>query len=111
MIDIWEIEQKLWLDDVEAYAHHLASDCIMAFGPMGLMTKSAILDSLRKGPRWASVEMTGKTVVTPGQDITVLGYRAEAIRNGDQPYRALCTSTYVLVNGEPKLAQHQQTVL
>ena len=42
--------------------------------------------------------------------VFVLGYTAEGKRNGEQPYRCFCTSTYRADGERWKLVQHQQTM-
>lgn len=112
MHEVWRIERSLWLDGPSAYEAHLADECIMAFGPMGILKRQEIIASLNGAPRWTTVDMTRTTLVTPGDSIAiVIAYQAEAHRDGSTPYRALCTSTYLVLGGVVKLAQHQQTPL
>jgi hypothetical protein len=112
MHDVWDLERSLWLDGVDAYRSRLADGCLMAFGPMGVMSKAAIIESIEQAPRWTAVDMGDTTLTTPGDTIAVvIGYTATATREQSEPYRALCTSTYLILDGELKLAQHQQTPL
>ena len=53
---------------------------------------------------------TGRGVVDLTDRVGVVAYRARAARGG-QDYEALCTSTYVRVDGDWRLAVHQQTPL
>lgn len=41
----------------------------------------------------------------------VFVYRARAVRGNDQPFVALMTSTYRMIEGEPRLALYQQTTV
>jgi hypothetical protein len=111
MDDLWTIEHRLWLDGAEAYGELLAPRCVMAFGPMGILEDRAIVESLRGVPRWTTVEMAGQVLAQPTPDIAVLAYRAQARRDGAEPYAALCTSTYLRIGGRWRIAQHQQTPL
>lgn len=45
------------------------------------------------------------------RDVVVLGYAAEARREGGEPYRCVCTSTWRADDGGWKLVQHQQTLV
>ncbi len=112
MHDVWTIERSLWRDGVKAYEARMADECVMVFGPMGILDRAQILKTLDQAPRWQDVVMTETTLVTPGDSIAiVIAYKAEASRAGEKPYRALCSSTYLVLDGELKLAQHQQTPL
>ena len=108
---LWTIERSLWLDGVDAWQAHLASSCIMAFGPTGAMQNARIIDSLRATPRWSAVEMSDTLLIRPAPNVAVLAYAATAQREGGEHYRALCTSSYVEEGGDWKIAQHQQTPL
>ncbi|MBJ3784169.1 DUF4440 domain-containing protein [Devosia sediminis] len=112
MHEVWNIERSLWLDGVDAYRARLADQCVMAFGPMGILDREQVLQTIEQAPRWASVEISETRLTTPGDTIAiVIAYKAEAMRDGGKPYRALCSSTYLVLDGELKLAQHQQTPL
>lgn len=108
--EIWKIENSLWLDGVEAYEKHMADPCIMVFGPTGILNRQQILETLAQAPRWSHVDMTETTLAAPDDSaVLVIAYRAGARRDGAEPYRALCSSTYLVVKGAPLLVQHQQT--
>ena len=107
---IWALEQQLWLGDARAYEDLLDPACLMAFPSRGIMRAAEILDSLLQAPRRSSVEMKDCSVGRAGSAVIVLAYTAEGRRDGDEPYRCLCTSTY-RADGECwKLVQHQQSV-
>lgn len=110
MQQVWTIERSLWLDGVEAYRTHMADQCVMVFGPVGILTRDQILQTIEGAPRWQEVEMAEPILATTdGSTTIVIAYRAEARRAGADPYRALCSSTYFVQDGELRLAQHQQT--
>ena len=111
MDDIWTTERRLWLDGADAYAELMAPHCVMAFGPMGVLQDGAIIDSLRKAPRWSDVTMQDRVLAQPNESVAVLAYAAEGRRDGAEPYRALCTSTYIRMGDTWRIAQHQQTPL
>jgi hypothetical protein len=69
-----------------------------------------LLRALRVLPGWAWVDMIDRDVGRAGDTVIVLGYRAESSRNGAEPYRCFCTSTYRADGGRWKLVQHQQTL-
>lgn len=105
----WALEERLWLDWVELFERALDPDCIMALPGAGALRAAAILDSLPNAPRRTSVVISDRAVGRPSEGLVVLGYAAEARRDGSPPYRCLCTSTWRLDEGEWRLVQHQQT--
>ncbi|WP_375691574.1 nuclear transport factor 2 family protein [Pseudooceanicola sp. LIPI14-2-Ac024] len=108
--DIWTAEELLWTGGTDAFRNRLAPACLMAFPGIGALEGEAILDSLKDAPRWQTVEMAGRhRVETDG--IAVLAYTATGLRDGDAPYTALCTSTWVSTPDGWRLAQHQQAPL
>lgn len=109
MDDIWSIERRLWLEGAEAYDECMAPDCVMAFAGIGVLRGPAILESLREAPRWQDVVVSEQVEARPTDEAAVIAYVAEASRGEGKPYRALCTSTYVLADQRWTIAQHQQT--
>lgn len=108
----WGMEERFWLGSVEDNEGVLSPECVMAFAePVGILSGGAIVESLRSAPRWASVDMTERVIGRPDQATLVLAYRAEGSREGADPYRAYCTSTYRRIGAEWLLVQHQQTPL
>ena len=109
--DIWDIEAGFWLDGPRFYRDHMFPGAHMTFpDPVGILRGEAILDGLKDAPRWEAVDMEEKTDLRVG-DTLVLSYRATARRDGDRPYAALCSSTYVVQHQSWKLISHQQTPL
>jgi hypothetical protein len=111
MDDLWNNERRLWQEGVGAYEELMAPECVMAFGPTGIMDRSQIIDSMSDTPRWSGVDMTDTTQTRPADDVSIIAYYALATRPGNEPYEAICTSTYVAIEGLWKLAQHQQSAV
>lgn len=109
MSDLWQNERRLWIEGVEAYEELMWTECIMAFGPMGIMRNEQIVESLREAPRWSHVEITNEVRTTPAENFALLVYNAKGTRDGVDPYEAICTSSYVCVDGYWWLTHHQQT--
>ena len=109
MHDLWTLERRLWTEGVVAYQELMATHCTMVFGPMGIMKRTDVIDSLRRAPRWSSVIMSDKTENIHGEAVAVLAYHARAEQEGGTLYKAFCTSTYVQEDGHWRIAQHQQT--
>jgi hypothetical protein len=110
MNDLWTIEEALWLEGNDAYRSHMADECLMLFGSMGILEGAEIIATLENAPRWASVDMNDRHMAVNGQT-TVIAYQAVGRREGADPYQALCSSTYVRQDGGWKIVQHQQTPL
>lgn len=106
---LWEMERSFWLDGPDFYESSMASDARMVFPmPVGILAGGEIVEGLRQGPRWKSVDFDDKTATHSGETV-VLAYKATGKRDGDEPYAALCGSTYVREVGEWRLLAHQQT--
>ena len=108
--DIWTIEDLLWTGGTDAFRNRLSPACLMAFPGIGVLQGEQIMDSLKQAPRWQSVSMEGRhKAETDG--VAVLGYVATGLRDGDAPYHAQCTSTWVRSAQGWRLVQHQHTPL
>lgn len=106
---LWEMEESFWLDGPDFYDRAMAADARMVFPPpVGILAGEQIVEGLKQGPRWESVDFQDKTETNLG-DTTVLAYKATGHRKGDDLYTALCASTYVQNEGKWVLLAHQQT--
>ncbi len=107
--EIWKTEQGFWLDGPKFYEEHMEPSALMVFPePVGILKGGDILDGLKGAPRWRTVEMEQKTVLSLGKTL-VLAYRATSKRDGDATYEALCSSTYLNSRDAWRLIAHQQT--
>ena len=105
----WDAEKRFWLDGPDFYEDGMAQAALMVFpAPVGILEGKAIVDGLRQGPRWQSVDFGERSEAALG-DTVVLAYRAIGRRQGAEPYIALCSSTHVRVGDTWKLLSHQQT--
>ena len=107
---IWALEERFWLEGSSVYDDLLDPACLMAFPGIGVVRAADVLDSLKQAPRWASVEISSRTMGRAGAKVLVLGYTAEGRRDGADPYRCFCTSTYRADGERWRLVQHQQTM-
>lgn len=105
---LWRMENRFWLDGPEFYKANMAAEAVMVFAGVGVMQGEAILDGLRQAPRWNEVEMDGQASAALGET-SVLSYRATARREGEEPYRAVCSSTYVRRGDDHVLLAHHQS--
>lgn len=61
------------------------------------------------GSPWTSFKLSDQRVLELVEGSAVVAYRANAQREGGEPYTALFNSTYVREDGARRLAVHQQT--
>jgi hypothetical protein len=106
-----ELERGFWLGDLDFYRANLAMKAMMIFpDPIGVMTRSQILESMEKSPRWNHVAMEDVRVLELDIDFVILTYRASATRSKQQfSYSVLAGSLYVRKENGWKLAFHQHT--
>jgi hypothetical protein len=79
--------------------------------PTGILTGEAAVEVVGQAPRWEAVDFADGQLRRAGSEATVLAYRADARRPGGEPWRALCSSSYVRLAGAWWLVQHQQTAV
>ena len=107
---LWDFERDLWTGGAEVYEKTVAQDVVMSLpaAPF-LYDRRAAIETVKKAPRWDSVEFTDTRVERHDEGLIVIAYRAQACR-GEQSYDALCTSTLFRRGHEDWVViQHQQT--
>jgi hypothetical protein len=75
----------------------------------GILEKPAAIESAEAAPPWDRFSIDDARVVQLGEGIAALVYRAEGIRSGSEPYRALISSVYTWRDDQWQLVLHQQT--
>jgi hypothetical protein len=90
------------------YSRHLADDAAMAF-PFGVMDRQEALDAMTSAEPWSTYHMEDPRTIVLGPDSGVVVYGVTAQREGQEPFSAVVSSTFVRVQGEWKLAFHQQS--
>ncbi|MCK9794608.1 DUF4440 domain-containing protein [Isoptericola sp. 4D.3] len=93
------------------YGALMTPGALMVLVDGSVLDRDAVVASLDEAPPWDSYELHDERRVGLGEDAAALVYRARAVRDGAAPFVALMTSTYVVVDGEPRLALYQQTTL
>lgn len=111
--DLIELEHRGWRalcspDGASYYRGHLTEDALMAF-PFGVMDREEALAAMASTRPWATYEISEARVVSLGQDSGVVVYRVRAQRDGDEPFSAVMSSTFVRRGGDWRLAFHQQS--
>ena len=109
-----ELEREGWDALCESrgggfYGELMLDDGLMVLVNGFVLTRDAVVDSLNGAPAWASYELSDERVVPMGTNAAALVYRAVAQRDGEEPFEAIMTSVYHLVDGKPRLAVYQQT--
>ena len=92
------------------YGKLMTHDAIFILVNGTVMTRGEIADSLDGAPAWESYEITDPQVIQLGADAAVLVYRSTSSRADlPEPFTALMSSTYRLIDGQPRLVLYQQT--
>jgi hypothetical protein len=95
--------------DAEAYyRQHMTEDALMAF-PFGVMEREEALTAIAGADPWSSYEIRDPRVIPLGPDSGVVVYSVTARREGQDPFSAVLSSTFVRRGGGWKLAFHQQS--
>lgn len=115
MTDPGELERQGWqalsTDPASAtafYGEVLDEDVRMLFPGGLLLTERAQILATMGGPPWDSFEMSGLEVLHPADDVALVTYGVDAVREG-QPYSALLASVYVLREAGWRMVSHQHT--
>ena len=112
--EVRAIERSFWLEGPEVYERLLAPDAIVVLpGSAGILPRNAVIESIRRSPRWDDVSFESMQMTRPAPNVVLLAYEATGERDGGKDaYRARCGSMYVMNGaGEWMLAFHQQTSL
>lgn len=108
---VWEFETGLWTGDADHYRQSVDDDCLMVLpAPPFVFDGEAAIKAVADTPRWDSVTLSDQRISRPQDGLIVVAYGVEAQRDGSEPYRAHCTSTYRRLSHEEwRVVQHQQT--
>jgi hypothetical protein len=110
--DLFEIERNFWTGDAEFYRRNLDEKCLVVFTEMsGLMARNDIAATIKDASRWQKLHIDDKSSLALSDDVALLSYRANAMRDKGETYQALVSSAYVRRGGQWKMAFHQQTPL
>lgn len=94
------------------YGGLMTPDGVMVLVNGMVLGRDEIADSLNHAPPWASYTLTDARVVPAGAETAALVYRATATRTGqDEPFTALMSSIYCIIQGQARLALYQQTTI
>lgn len=91
------------------YGELMTPDGLMVIVNGTVLDRNAVAASLNDSPPWSAYEILEPRLVELGPDCAVLVYRARASRGEEEPFVALMSSTYRVVDGRLRLALYQQT--
>lgn len=100
-------ERELAHGDGAAYRRVLTEDALVVVPGM-VLDAEACVRAMDASPGWERVEFADTALVPVGDGAAAVVYTFEGVRSGTT-YRAVLSSTYVLRDGVPRLALHQQT--
>ncbi|MCC9174829.1 nuclear transport factor 2 family protein [Arthrobacter sp. zg-Y179] len=92
------------------YGGLMTPDAVMVLVNGVVLDRSTIAASLNAAPPWTSYRITDERLVA-STGAAALVYRATAHRSGQEPFEALMSSVYCLVDGRIRLALYQQTTV
>lgn len=100
-------ETELARGDGAVYRRVLTEDAIVVV-PGAVLDADACVRAMDASPGWDSTELTDPRMVRLSDGCASVVYTFTGVRAGER-YRAVLTSTYVVRDGVPRLAVHQQT--
>lgn len=113
--ELVELEHRGWNSLCESrggtfYGDLMTPDALMVLVNGMVLDRDTVATSLNDSPPWTSYDLTETRLVDIGADSVALVYKARAVRDqqGD-PFIALMSSIYRVVDGRPRLALYQQT--
>lgn len=114
IIQILDIEKKLWTNDPEFYHQALREDAMLVFKETGVIGRDFAVDAIRKEKSenriWEEAAVDDVQHLWISDDVIAITYRVAAkLKNQDQWYHALASSVYHNTTSGWKLVFHQQT--
>ena len=106
---IWEREIRFWLKGSPALEDLLDPACLMVLPGRGVLQAADAIASFNQAPLWKTVALSDQALSRVDDSLIVLDYTAEAKRDGQKPYRCMCTSTCRADGQTWRMVQHQQS--
>ena len=91
------------------YGALMTTDGVMVLANGMVMTREDVIASLGQAPPWDDYSLDDVRVVDVGDGAASLVYRGTARREGEDPFAAAMTSTYVRTPDGWRLAVYTQT--
>ncbi|MGJ3625848.1 hypothetical protein AB5I41_00590 [Sphingomonas sp. MMS24-JH45] len=90
---VWAFEESLWTGDAAHYRELIDERCVMVVPqPPFVLESDAAVAAVSDTPRWSKVTFSDTHVARPQEGLIVVGYKAEAEREGE---RRLCRRAHV----------------
>jgi len=94
------------------YGDLMTPEGVMLLVNGAILDRATVASTLNGSPAWSSYSLDDARLIPTGDASAALIYRASAIRDGEpDPFVALMSSHYALVEGEIRLALYQQTTI
>ena len=93
------------------YGDLMTQDAVMVLVNGMVLDRPTVAATLDESPAWASYAIEDARRIPVGEASAALVYRASASRPDEEPFEALMTSVYTVVDGRPRLALYQQTTV
>lgn len=115
-LELLALERRGWDalcrgEGADFYGDLMTDGGLMVLVDGSVLDRQQVVASLRDAPPWDHYTLDDVRTVPIGGDAVALVYRATAERQDAPPFRALMSSTYVVVDGRARLALYQQTAL
>ncbi len=108
--DLLALEKKFWTGDEAFYRENADASCLVAFAEMsGVMPNKDLAATAKDGNRWKKLDIEEKGMVQPSDDVAILTYQANAVRENGDAYAAIVSTGYVKRNDGWKMMFHSQT--
>lgn len=91
------------------YGALMTDDALMVLVNGAVLDRAEVVASLDQAPAWDTYELSDVRRVDLGPRSAGLVYRATARRGHEPPFEAAMSSSYVVVDGSPRLALYTQT--
>lgn len=94
------------------YGALMAPEGVMVLVNGAVLNRAEVAETLNDAPPWSTYRIDDARRIPTGDSSAALVYRATASRgNDDEPFVAMMTSHYTLVDGRPALTLYQQTTI
>ncbi|MFD1858851.1 nuclear transport factor 2 family protein [Aeromicrobium camelliae] len=94
------------------YGELMTPDAVMILVNGMVMDRPTIAHALNDSPPWSSYRLDDARLVPTSETSAALVYTATAHRDGqDEPFVALMSSHYRVLDGSPRLTLYQQTTI
>ncbi len=117
LTQLMELERRGW-DSLrrstggDFYGRLMTADAVMVLVNGMVLDRDSVAASLNDSPPWDWYELAEERLVHVGGDAAALVYQARAARDGQtEPFVALMSSVYRMIDDEPRLALYQQTTI